>query len=214
MPLIDLGLVQRFNAADAAHLGQGRAPSQRMVRCVAGFYGGEGAAGTAEAVARHLQGELGLQPGQVQVIRPAGLTRHAYRHAARRWQQLRPRWGLAGQVLQLLAAAAAGLLAGGLSAALGWVLLQPDSAPAAEPLAWLWPGMWAGALIGALVSGAMAWRQPRHRFDDTVARKLRQGCCVVVAHGLDEAQEAPALACLQDSSHSWCAEAPQRCERL
>ncbi|MDT7835051.1 hypothetical protein [Aquabacterium sp. OR-4] len=210
MPLVELGLVSRLDSRDAARLDTRPPPSQRLVRCAAGFYGD---AQTAQAVAAQLGALHGLHHEQVALIHPAGLTRAGFAQLAQRWQKLRPHWGLRQQAGQVLLAALGGLLLGGLVAALAWLLL-PASEPAVELTAWMGPGLLAGALAGGATRAVMGWREPRHRFDETVARKLRRGYSVVLAHGLSPAQEAPVLAHLQDSSHSWCAEAPRRAERL
>ena len=60
-----------------------------------------------------------------------------------------------------------------------------------------------------MTSAALGWRQPPHRFNDTVARKLVRGHSVVVVHRLDDTQAAPVLAALQETSQRWCAEAPR-----
>lgn len=210
MPLADMGLVSRFDPADlAAHPGE-RPSSQHVVRCVAGFYG---EAGNADRVAATLRMQFGVPSSQVVVIHPSGLTRDAFQRLAARWQSLRPAWGWGQQLLHVLLGAVTGLVTGGTTAALAWSLAHDDEAMV-QSMSWLVPGLWAGALAGAVTAALMMRRQPRHRFDDTVVRKLRRGYCVVVAHGLAEHHEALVLAYLQDTSHSWCAEAPQREQRL
>lgn len=210
MPLVELGLVSRFEADDPA-LQQRPAPaSRRTLRCVAGFYA---LPAEAQVVAASLRRQFGLDDHQVEVIPPDGLTRQAFSRVAQRWQCLRPRWGLLGQGLHLVIGAATGMLTGGAASLLGWVLLA-GADTGAGLLPWLVPGLWAGAVAGAVSALVMCWRQARHRFDDTVARKLRRGYSAVVAHGLATRHEAAVLAYLQDTSHSWCAEAPRRDVRL
>lgn len=211
MPLVELGLVSRLDAQHPALTPRRHASSQRMLRCVAGFYGDPR---HAQAVADALRLRFGLRDDQVDVIRADGLTRQALARAAQRWQCLRPRWGGLKQGLHLLGGALTGMVTGGVAAVLGWLLIGGAGDTAADAWAWLLPGLWAGALSGATTALAMSWRQPRHRFDLTVARRLRRGYSAVVAHGLGELQEAGVLAHLQDTSHSWCAEAPRRDPRL
>lgn len=206
MPLVDLGLVSRIEADDPALVQRPAMPSRRTLRCVAGFYGRPD---DAQAVAHALREQFGLAEDQVEVIRPAGLTRQDFERVAQRWRCLRPRWGRLGPGVHLFIGAATGMLTGGVAALLDWVLIG-SSQPGPDALAWLLPGLWAGALAGAATAVVVSWRQSCHRFDDTVARKLRRGYSAVVAHGLAERHEAPVLAHLQDTSRSWCAEAPRR----
>jgi hypothetical protein len=183
---------------------------------VAGFYAN---ARQAEAVAATLRRQHGLGRSQLAVINPAGLTRRAFRREARQWQQHRPRGAWRHTLRQaprhLAVGAAAGLLTGGLAALVGHVghvghalLAGPDMGP--QAWAWLQLGGWAGAVAGIAAAAAVAAFRPRHRFDETMRRKLRQGQCAVVVHGLSTDDEAPVLAYLQATSHSWCAEAPER----
>lgn len=210
MPLANLGLVSQFDASDAQRLTAAAPRSERVVRCVAGFYPH---ADQAASVAAALRNQFGLHATQLTVIQPAGLTRRAFATLAERWRQLRPRWGWTHVLGQLTIGATVGMLSGGTAALLGWMLLGDTGL---EPDAWDWlqPGLWIGALAGMVTATAVSVNQPRHRFDDTVVRKLHQGYCVVVAHRLTPHDEAPVLAYLQDTSHSWCAEAPARQSRL
>jgi hypothetical protein len=155
---------------------------------------------------------MGLRSEQLSVVQPEGLTRAAFHREARQWQQRRPRRAWRQSLAQLALGTVAGLITGGLASTVAYLTLAaPDTG--LDAWSWLQPGLWAGAVAGAVASSVFL-RQPRHRFDQTVARKLRQGFCVVVAHGLSPADEASVLACIQDTSHSWCAEAPQRPQRL
>lgn len=210
MPLADMGLVSRFDASDTPLLAATPARSQRVLRCVAGFYGH---AGQAESVAGALRQQFGLHATQLTVICPAGLTHQSFATLAERWQRLRPRWGWPHVLGKLAMGATVGLGSGALSALLGWMLLG-DTSLEGNAWAWLQPGLWIGALAGMTTAAVVSVNQPRHRFDDTVVRKLRQGYSVVVAHRLLPGDEAPVLAYLQDTSRGWCAEAPVRQPRL
>lgn len=208
MPLADMGLVRHIDTADAAPRRVGRARRDddvRVLRCVAGFYQQEHNAGI---VADALGARFGLRPTQLTVIRPSTLTQDGLARMSRRWQCLRPgAQDRAWQPWPLARGAAIGLVSGGLAAMLG-LLVAHESGLSVNALSWLAPGLWAGAIAGVMTSALAARRPQQHRFDRVVARQLRRGFSVVVAHGLGEQDEAPVLAYLQDTSHSWAAEAP------
>lgn len=178
MPLADMVLVRHVDTADAAPRRSRGAGRDDDVRVLRCAAGFYLQERSAGIVADALGARFGLRPDQLTVIRPTGLTREGLAHLARRWQRLRPAQD------------------GGPQPCWSWQAW------------WLAPGLWAGVIAGA-VSSALAPRRPqRHRFDRVVARQLQRGFSVVVAHGLGEHHEAPVLAYLQDSSHSWAAEAP------
>ena len=213
MPLANLGLVSRLTASDLAAIDPRPAPRQRVVRCAAGFYAD---ARAADAVAQRLRAHIGLGARQMSVIHPGTLSRRALDQMSQRWQSLRPRWRLSQQAGPLALGVAVGMLVGLLT---GWLAglgagsadaALLDAAAAQGASAWLLPELWTGALAGGATSLLLSVRRQRHRFDSAVARQLRHGRSVVVVHGIDERQAAPVLACLQESSDSWCAEAPRR----
>lgn len=211
MPLADMGLVRRFDMDDtgaAAPAAQSRRrPTDRMLRCVAGFYGD---ARDLEAVAAVMRSRFGLRDDQVSVVRPDRLRQDSFKQVARRWRSLRPAQRLGSLLSKIALGTLTGLVSGGLAGAVVGSLAQLAD-PSIDALAWLLPGLIAGALAGGVTAALLAGRRAMHRFDDTVARKLGSGYGVVVAHGLEERHEAPVLAYLQGTSHSWCAEAPRRC---
>lgn len=208
MPLANMGLVRSVDnqevALGDAHRVLPDRSSQRMVRCAAGFYDDPR---RAESAAAALRARFGLSDHQVTVISPSGLTRSSFGRVARRWQCLRPNMGRRHQLLRTACGALAGLVTGGLAASLGWAVANGGDS-VADALGWFVPGLWAGALAGAVTTVVVTRRRAHHRFDQAVAHKLRRGFDVVVAHGLVQGHEGPVLAYLQDSSHSWCAEAP------
>lgn len=212
MPLVDMGLLRHVDTADAAprrSRSAGDDADVRVLRCVAGFYREER---NAAIVADALGARFGLRPTQLTVIRPSNLTRDGLARMTQRWQCLRPAQDKARQPWRLARGAATGLVSGGLAAMLGLLVAQ-ESGVSVDALSWMAPGLWAGAIAGAVTSALAARRPQRHRFDRAVARQLRRGYSVVVAHGLGEQDEAPVLAYLQDTSHSWAAEAPQLRQR-
>lgn len=213
MPLANLGLVSRLTASDLAAIDPRAAARQRVVRCAAGFYADPR---HAEAVAQRLRAHIGLGARQMSVIHPGALSRRSLDQVAQRWQALRPRWRLSQQAGPLALGVAMGMLVGLVT---GWLLGLGAGAPDPALLqaeaghglgSWLPPELWTGALAGGATSLLLSVRRPPHRFDSAVARQLRHGRSIVVVHGIDEHQAAPVLACLQESSDSWCAEAPRR----
>ena len=210
MRAAQLSLPSRPEAIVQARMSVARSRHRRPVRCVAAFYAEPK---EALAVAGVLRREFGLNEDQLTVIQPDGLNRTAFRRAAQRWRQ---RWEVPtvqATLSRVALGVVIGLVTGGLAAlAAGFFLGTPDAG--AHAAAWMQPGLWAGAFAGAVAALVKPDAQTRHRFDEAVVRKLRQRHGVVVAHGLPASEQAPVLAYLQDTSHSWCAEAMQRRHRL
>lgn len=206
MPLADMGLVRRFDMDDVPAAPIRRRADDRMLRCVAGFYGDPR---DLDAVASALRSRFGLRADQVSVVRPGGPPQHEFQQVSRRWRSLRPTVRLGRLLSKIGLGALTGTVSGGIAGAIGGTVAQLGDA-SFDAFAWLIPGMIAGALAGGVTAAVLASGRAAHRFDDTVVRKLGRGYGAVVAHGLEERHEAPVLAFLQGSSHSWCAEAPKR----
>lgn len=210
MPLVDLGLVHSLHGAEPTPWRRAGSTAERRVRCAAGFYK---STHSAQTVADALRQNFGLGDGQITLVHPSGLTRTAFERVAQHWQSLRPHGRFSRHALHLATGAVVGTISGGIAATMAWAV-PGGIGLAGELLDFLLPAMWVGAIAGAVSGVLLSRRQPRHRFDAAVIRRLGRGDSVVVAHGLNPHQEADVLAHLQASSHSWCAEAPLNGKRL
>lgn len=185
----------------------------RRIACAAGFYND---VESAQAVAAHLSQRFGLRGSQVAVLRPGHGRRTSRSSAGAHAMQGRTdRMPLLQRMAELSISAMLGVGVAGVVALMAWLMVGDGPADAvSEPTDWMLPAMLLGGLAGMLGGWLHDSRQPRRRFDETIARKLATGHSVVITAGLSTEQQLPVLAHLQRSSQSWCAEAPRSSLRL
>ncbi|MBL0147480.1 MAG: hypothetical protein IPP87_01575 [Ideonella sp.] len=180
----------------------------RVLQCMAGFFGAEA---DAQQAVRRLQHDHQLAPAQVLLLAPRDGTRFRFARRSRDWARRWPKADAAAVPDRALGALAGAVL--GAAASLLWIsvnMTQWDGDPFAywvPPLAWSVAAMVLTAGLGA---GLVQWfdgTQRPQRFNGHVQRQLVAGHWAVVVHNVPWTRQAEVLSTIQQTSQLWSASA-------
>jgi len=185
----------------APDTGPSEHPVDRLLSCIAGFYGDEE---QARSKAEQIRQEHGLGSAQLVLLSPRDAARKQFSRLAGLWAGHWP----AGRQSLVDGHLSTALLAVAVLALAGWgtVLWSDDPGifSQAPTLAWLGGPLGLG-LVAAWLLQRKSTRPHVRRFESRVQQQLAQGHWALVVCKLPWAQQAGVLALLRTGSLRWCA---------
>ena len=185
----------------APDAGPSEQPVDRLLSCIAGFYGNEE---QARNKAAQIQRAHGLAGAQLVLLSPRDAPRQQFSRLAKQWAGHWP----AGRQSPVGGHLSTGLLALAILLLLGWGTVMWSDDPGffsqSPALAWLGGSMGLG-LVAVWLFQRKRTRPHVRRFESRVQQQLAQGHWALVVCKLSWAQQAGVLALLRAGSLRWCA---------